>query len=182
MLTAHRIAISSILLLVATQEALAHVPDDLQRCAAVANDQARLACYDALARATTDDPAATASVAPAAPSAVTPAAPAVAAAAAAAATPQPVPDRAPAASAPAATAQPVTDQASASFDAVVAKVTRLPTGEFAYTLQDGQRWIQVGVDSRARLEPGATVTIRKAALGSYKLVSGSVATRVRRAQ
>jgi hypothetical protein len=174
MLTAHRIAISSILLLVATQEALAHVPDDLQRCAAVANDQARLACYDALARATTDDPAATASVAPAAP--------AVAAAAAAAATPQPVPDRAPAASAPAATAQPVTDQASASFDAVVAKVTRLPTGEFAYTLQDGQRWIQVGVDSRARLEPGATVTIRKAALGSYKLVSGSVATRVRRAQ
>jgi hypothetical protein len=49
------------------------------------------------------------------------------------------------------------------------------------TLADGQVWAQLDPDTRAKLKVGDTVTIRRAALGSYLLVTPSgMATRVKR--
>ena len=67
-----------------------------------------------------------------------------------------------------------------SIESVLKELTKRRTGELIYTLENGQRWIQVEADTAGKLAPGAVVTIRKASMGSYKLVSGDVATRVRR--
>jgi hypothetical protein len=69
-----------------------------------------------------------------------------------------------------------------SIESVLRQLTQRVTGEFIYTLENGQRWVQAEADREGKLAPGAAVTIRKASMGSYKLVSGSVATRVRRIQ
>jgi hypothetical protein len=165
-----------------------------QRCATIADDSARLACYDAVfgapprpAAAPTSQavPAGTAATSPAAaPIAAASAAAAGAAAATAAANPATLEDQfglAPAqvqkkAEPP---AEPVAPE---SIESVLTELTKRRTGEFIYTLENGQRWIQAEADTEGKLAPGAVVTIRKAAMGSYKLVSGSVATRVRRIQ
>lgn len=77
---------------------------------------------------------------------------------------------------PATTPPPVT-----SITGSIAKVSNRPTGEWVVTLDDGQVWAQIDASSRARLVVGESVTIRKASLGSYLLVtSGGIATRVRR--
>lgn len=77
---------------------------------------------------------------------------------------------------PATTPPPVT-----SITGSIAKVGNRPTGEWVVTLDDGQVWAQIDASSRARLVVGESVTIRKASLGSYLLVtSGGIATRVRR--
>ncbi len=70
-----------------------------------------------------------------------------------------------------------------SISMAVREVRRRSTGEFIATLENAQVWVQTETNSRARVEPGDTVTIRKAALGSYLLVTeGGIGTRVRRAQ
>jgi hypothetical protein len=56
------------------------------------------------------------------------------------------------------------------------------TGEFVYTLANGQVWIQSEAEQSGYVRDGTPVTIKRAALGSYKLVSGNVSTRVRRVQ
>ncbi len=46
---------------------------------------------------------------------------------------------------------------------------------------DGQVWVQLEPDTRAKVKAGDTVTIKRAALGSYLLVTpGGIATRVKR--
>jgi len=67
------------------------------------------------------------------------------------------------------------------ISAKVAKVGNRPTGEMVVTLESGQVWVQIETVSKAMVKPGDTVTIKKAALGSYLLVAPNrVATRVRR--
>lgn len=63
----------------------------------------------------------------------------------------------------------------------VASVGHKLTGEMVVTLANGQVWVQIESDSRARVGVGQTVTIRKASLGSYLMVGpDKIATRVRR--
>lgn len=63
----------------------------------------------------------------------------------------------------------------------VTSVRHKPTGELVVTLANGQVWLQIDSDSRAKVGVGQTVTIKKASLGSYLLVGpDKVATRVRR--
>jgi hypothetical protein len=67
------------------------------------------------------------------------------------------------------------------ISAEVATIARRPTGEMVVTLANGQVWAQLDSDTRARLKAGDTVTIRRAALGSYLLVTpGKMAMRVKR--
>ncbi len=151
----------------------------------MADDRARLACYDSIF----GRPAAAAPLG--APSAAAPATGAVAgtvAAAPVAATP-----------AAAAAANPETDfglteaakrarepeesgeRLPESISGTVARVARQPAGELVVTLENGQVWTQLQVDPRARVAVGDTVVIKKAALGSHLLVTASrYATRVRR--
>jgi len=68
-----------------------------------------------------------------------------------------------------------------SISAVVTAVGRQSTGELVVTLENGQVWAQAEVMTMARAAPGDTVTVRKAALGSYVMVTANrVAMRVRR--
>jgi len=72
-------------------------------------------------------------------------------------------------------------EAPASITSAVAAVETRASGKFVVSLANGQVWRQVEVNERARLEKGDAVTIRKAALSSYLLVTpNGVATRVRR--
>ena len=147
------------------------------QCAKIADDPARLSCYDAIFRTTAGAP-------------VTPAAAATATAAATAAAPPPArpidpeaefgltptqqrklqPENAP----------PLPPEA---LTAKVAAVGRKPYGELVVTLDNKQVWVQIDVDNKARVNPGDTVTIKRGTLGSYLLVSpNGVATRVRRSK
>jgi hypothetical protein len=69
-------------------------------------------------------------------------------------------------------------------DSITGKVTNVAhraTGELIVTLEDGQVWVEVLAYTGVLLRAGDTVTIRRAALGSYLLVTPkNVATRVRR--
>jgi hypothetical protein len=161
-----------------------------QRCATIVDDDARLACYDAVYGAPARPAAATPGpVAPVSAAASSPAtAPAVAgvavgtaATAAAAASPEAKFGLAPAQvkKKPEPLPEPAAPE---SIESVLKELTKRRTGELIYTLENGQRWIQVEADTAGKLEPGAIVTIRKASMGSFKLVSGDVATKVRRIQ
>ena len=155
--------------------------DDPQRCAAMADDQARLACYDALFRPRDGAPRVSAPAVPAAP---------VSGAATATVAVAPVAETATTAEADfglteaakrAREPEESREKLPESISATVAKVARQPAGELVVTLENGQVWTQVQVDSRARIAVGDTVSIRKAALGSHLLVTAnSYATRVRR--
>lgn len=82
----------------------------------------------------------------------------------------------------AATGAPQTADAD-SIKVSVQALRHRPTGEFIATFDNGQTWVQREVNPRAVLEVGDSVTIRKAALGSYLLVTPNrIATRVRRLQ
>jgi hypothetical protein len=193
----HRLVTRLIMSGVAMMFALPAQTAEPQRCATIVEDSARLACYDAVFGAPTRPAAASASEAvPVSAAATAPApspvvAPVVAAGAVAGA----------AAGTTAAGSANMEDQfglapaqvkkkaeppaepvAPESIESVLKELTRRRTGELIYTLENGQRWIQVEADTDGKLAPGAAVTIRKASMGSYKLVSGSVATRVRRIQ
>jgi hypothetical protein len=66
------------------------------------------------------------------------------------------------------------------FSAVV-KTIEWRNGVFVVTLDNGQVWIQTERDSRVQIEPGETVSIRKASLGSFLLSSPQgIGARVRR--
>jgi hypothetical protein len=71
-----------------------------------------------------------------------------------------------------------------SSDGIEAAVTGIAyrgTGEMLVTLDNGQVWMQAEAVTHARLRIGDTVTIRKAAMGSYQLLTpGRIAMRVRR--
>ena len=159
----------------------------------MADDRARLACYDSIfgrpaasvpqAAPAAAAPEASAVVATVAPVAAAPAAAAPAAAvpaAAAAANPDPdfgLTEAAKRSRVP----EESREQLPESISGTVAKVARQPAGEFIVTLENGQVWTQLQVDPRARVAVGDTVVIKKAALGSHLLVTANrYATRVRR--
>jgi hypothetical protein len=66
----------------------------------------------------------------------------------------------------------------------IARVIERPYGYFAFVMTNGQVWAQVVAASARPMRPGAQVTIRRASLGSYMMVSerGGAAQRVRREQ
>jgi hypothetical protein len=162
----------------------------LARCAAIAGAEARLACYDTLAagRAANLDasPAAPTAAAPAAAAPV-PAAPAAAAPAAPpAAAPVAPPVAAAAAPAPAPTAAADPVQAAQNFGLSSAQRHDAPAGPSSIearvsqmtvdralrsfvVLDNGQTW--ASTDGGLQLNTGERVTIKRAALGSFMLVS-----------
>ncbi len=162
---------------------------DLARCAVISAPDARLACYDALAGRSADragnaaapPAAASASPAPTAPSAVkapsAPSAPAAPAAPAASAAPA-------APAAPAATDDPrnfgltQTQQHAApagpsTIQARIAKVVESRAGHGYVVLDNGQTWMMTDQDEDARLGAGDLVTIKRASLGSFLMLTPS---------
>lgn len=133
------------------------------QCIAIDEDARRLACYDAALGRSAQTPPAPASAQVAAPAANTAPPPA-----ATTAPPSPVPPHV------TETPQP------SSFTSEVDTVERGRDGQFIATLANGQVWEQSERNSAALVRKGDTVTIRRAALGSYLLLtSGGIATRVR---
>jgi hypothetical protein len=143
-------------------------------CAAIADDSSRLACYDALWR-DAGAPSSAKAVAP------VPAAGAAVATQAPASAVDPVDDFGLSEAAKRARDPAQAEPANSSISGVVTAVRRQPAGELIVTLESGQVWTQITVDTRARVAVGDTVTIRRAALGSFMLVTANrYATRVRR--
>lgn len=144
-----------------------------QQCARIDDAAARLACYDSIYRST---------AAIGAPGAAAGAAATTAGVAAAGAANNPQADFGLSEA-----AKRALDPEKAKVEmpeSVTDKVTSVrhkPTGELVVTLANGQVWLQIDSDSRAKVGVGQTVTIKKASLGSYLLVGpDKVATRVRR--
>jgi len=175
---------------VCASSARASSGSDGASCVAVSDDAARLACYDrAYGRNAASKSAATAGAAAAA-TAAAPKSPAVASptavhAAPAAATPKdPVTEfglteAAKQAKDPAKAAEAA--KAPTSVTAKVISVRFKKYGEFVVTLDNGQVWEQNEPMPSAIVRVGDTVTVKKAVLGSYTLVTASrVATKVRR--
>ncbi|HTU66234.1 MAG TPA: hypothetical protein VMF52_09800 [Steroidobacteraceae bacterium] len=71
--------------------------------------------------------------------------------------------------------------AVASVSAAVSQVERRKDGRFVATLDNGQVWSQSELQSQAVVAAGDTVTIKRALLGSFLLVTrDGIATRVKR--
>jgi nucleoid-associated protein YgaU len=135
--------------------------DDLRRCAAIADSNARLACFDQLSASA---PPATSKKAPAA-------APVAAAPAAAAAAPA-APVAAPAAASLGAEALPKThdravNAAPTSLTAQVTGVLETQGNMFRITLDNGQVWQTQEGRSMFTVRVGDTVRIDRRSLGSY---------------
>jgi len=66
----------------------------------------------------------------------------------------------------------------------VARVIERAHGYHAFVMTNGQVWAQVEAESARPMRPGTSVTVRRASLGSYMMVSerGGGAQRVRREQ
>lgn len=158
----------------------------LETCARISDDARRLACYDGLAGRVRQGTAVAVAPSPApatAPETAAVLAPAPAAAGAAPVTAAPV------------AVDPVadfglSDQARKErepekwVESVTARVTNVgqtASDRYVITLDNGQTWVQSETNTRAILAPGDNVTIKRAALGSFKL-SGprSVYWRVKR--
>ena len=163
--------------------------DGVLACAAEADDERRLACFDALAAGLRDPrpPAATAPVPPTAASAA-PVAPTVAPSAAAAAAAGAQPSQA-------GTRSPEDrfglrddrkeqkkgelTELSATATATSAK----PRGELVITLDNGQVWGEIAPGSKIKVKPGDPVKIEAGTLGSFILIApngrSSKVTRIR---
>lgn len=165
------------------------------RCTAIADDAARLACYDSIFRTpggTTPVGAATA----AAPTGAgaPPASAAATAAAAAGATPPATPTQdfgltparkqsleAAEAKATGAPKPPEEPAVPDSLTARVATAAHRVTGELVVILDNGQVWVQIDTETKGRVREGDEVTIRKGTLGSFLLVTPNhILVRVRR--
>lgn len=66
------------------------------------------------------------------------------------------------------------------IEATIADVTRRGAGGAIFRLDNGQVWMQTDSRHRNRITAGQSITIRRAAMGSYLLSNGQVAVRVRR--
>lgn len=168
----------------------------LTPCVEIADDAARLACYDRVAGRATAAPVTSA---PAAAASATAAPAAAASATAAPAT------AAPATAAPATTVVPPATAASGndpvaefglsqqaikqrdpegwvdSISGTVRGVTQNASGRYVVELDNGQVWAQAETDAYPVLKAGDAISIRRAAVGSFVLTGPrSVAWRVRR--
>lgn len=146
--------------------------DEARKCASMGDDGARLACYDRIFRQPVPTAGATQT-------------PSAAGSVGAATVAPPVNPQADFGLTEAAKRARDPEKASElmpeSITRKVASVDRKQNGELVVTLDNGQVWAQLETDTKARVRPGDTVTIKKAALGSYLLVTPSkLATRVRR--
>ena len=75
------------------------------------------------------------------------------------------------------------EPAVAATTATVKTVRKLPSGYWLIGLDNDQVWQQTELDPNVFLRPGDQVTIRRASMGSYLLVTpGQYSTRVRRVQ
>jgi hypothetical protein len=189
MTTTHirRVALSTaILAACAAGGALAEDPNGLTQCSNLSNTAERLACYDRLAgraSASKAPPSSPAAAAPAAP----PVSAAPAAAAPAAATP--VPARASNANdfglskVQKERADGAASSSPAEIKSITARVTGFrkgPSGRPRVLLDNGQSW-EYEEDGDYLLAVGDSVTIRRASLGSFLLVTPSkLVHRVRR--
>jgi hypothetical protein len=189
MTTTHirRLALSTaILAACAAGGALAEDPNGLTQCSNLSNTAERLACYDRLAgraSASKAPPSSPAAAAPAAP----PVSAAPAAAAPAAATP--VPARASNANdfglskVQKERADGAASSSPAEIKSITARVTGFrkgPSGRPRVLLDNGQSW-EYEEDGDYLLAVGDSVTIRRASLGSFLLVTPSkLVHRVRR--
>ena len=73
------------------------------------------------------------------------------------------------------------EKKEAAISAVISSVERRRDGKFLVKLDNGQTWAQSETDSRIEVKTGDTVTVRRAALGSYLLSTrDGIATRVKR--
>ena len=149
------------------------------RCSDLFDDAQRLACYDAAFGKPSRTPAGGST---SAPSVTAPAARSAVTASPSASSPAPVVRAAPVApvavpapaAAPAPAAQPLVGTSA------VTQVARTANGRFVVTLDNGQVWAQLERDPAAEVQTGDQVTVRKASLGSYMMVTKSgVRTRVR---
>lgn len=157
---------------------------DPRSCVAIADDAARLACYDrAMGHTAAPKPAPVAPTATAAPAAAA-AATSAAAAPAAPVKKDPVgefglSEQAKQAKDPAKAAE-----AAAAPDSITGRVMSVrwrKYGEFVVTLDNAQVWAQIEPMPSAVVRVGDTVTIKKALFGSYTLVTaGRIGTKVRR--
>ncbi|MFO1394373.1 MAG: hypothetical protein U1F09_11485 [Steroidobacteraceae bacterium] len=137
--------------------------ESAEQCAGIADDSARLACYDGIFRAPGSHGAAAAG---AATTVVT----------------NPKEEFGLSESAKRAR-DPVKaeQQLPQSITEKVAAVGYRSTGELVVTLANAQVWMQLEPTTQARVAVGDVVTIRKASLGSFQLVTASkIAMRVRR--
>lgn len=138
---------------------------DLATCRAIAGDQQRLACYDALAARPVSPPAAGTVPIPGPADGTTPEELFGLEAATSAERLQ----------------RERGDAPVESLEQPVTAVTTDPFGKLRIRLANGQEWQQIDGD-RFRVKPGEVVRIRRAALGSYLLsdIDGKRAIRVRR--
>ena len=149
---------------------------DMAHCASIDAADSRLACYDTLAhRRQLAISAATTPAAPAAAPARTSAPPVATATPAPAVMASPTP-------APPATADASTfglnrvqvhtvNEGPTSITALVAKVSQDALGQYYVSLDNGQTWMTTEQD--LRLGPGESVTIKRASLGSFLLLTAS---------
>ena len=69
------------------------------------------------------------------------------------------------------------------IEAAIATIYSSPTGERIVTLDNGQLWMLTEVTSQGHLKTGDKVVVRKAAMGSFMLVTPSrIALRAKRLQ
>jgi hypothetical protein len=67
---------------------------------------------------------------------------------------------------------------------VIERVSRAGDGDYVFIMTNGQRWEQVSNERVSMIRPGGEVRIRRAAMGSYLMIveAGGPAQRVRRVQ
>jgi hypothetical protein len=154
---------------------------DPRSCVTIADDAARLACYDrAMGHTAAPKPAPVAPTAPAAAAAATSAA----VAPAAPAKKDPVGEFGLSEEAKQAKDPAKAAEAAAAPDSITGRVMSVrwrKYGEFVVTLDNAQVWAQIEPMPSAVVRVGDTVTIKKALFGSYTLVTaGRIGTKVRR--
>jgi hypothetical protein len=179
----NRSKIGAALILTATAMAAAPSNDDMARCAVIPAPDSRLACYDALAHRPADKiPSAAAKSTPApAPTPLSAPTPVRAPAAAAAAAPAAAAAQAPP-SAAAIAADPknfgltpaqqhTADLGPKSITAHISIVSSDQVGRTLVVLDSGETWTVM--DNDGRLSSGDAVTIKRAALGSFLMLTPS---------
>lgn len=168
--------------------------DGVLACAAEADDERRLACFDALAAGLRDPrpPAAaapgssTAATFPVSPSAASAAPVAPSAAAAAAAVAQPSQAGTPSPEDRFGLRVDRKEQKKDDLTELSARATAIspkPRGELVITLDNGQVWGEIAPGSKIKVKPGDSVKIEAGTLGSFILIApngrSSKVTRIR---